>query len=262
MTRIFTDLFPVFYPCQSLLSVSSVFYQKCREFNITYLEQRKIQNVNFEAADRLIARGKELATALSATPIYAFEATNELWLPVRRYLHASGCATATVSAVQTNHQRQTKTRKSKNDLIDAMNIAKVFKNGESHATRMPHPTIGRLREYCRTHFFFPDKSGLRSVQLLVAMANRMHGIKFQINTGGSQMVSNGRCRRRLVWTFSVSFFLGEQIHRRQPAHLTRYQDWTANDVDNGEKLCPPYSSWKCLFPEATGQRICLRCRHL
>jgi transposase len=140
--------------------------------NNLVLEKRKLKNVDADAANWLIARGKALASDLKATPIYVFEATNELWLPLRRYLHAQGGATATVSAFQTHHARQTKVRKSKNDLIDAMNIAKVFKAGESHATRMPHSTIRCLREYCRTHFFF--------VQFLVACANRMHAVKFQI----------------------------------------------------------------------------------
>lgn len=134
------------------------------------LEKRKIKNVDFDASCWLVARGKEFAASYSAHPIFVFEATKDLWIPVRRYLHSCGCATATVSALQTNHQRKTKVRKSKNDLIDAINIAKVFKAGESHATRMPHLTLRLLREYCRTHFFF--------VQFLVAIANRLHGIKF------------------------------------------------------------------------------------
>ena len=116
------------------------------------LEKRKIKNVNLEAVQWLMAQGKELAQPFSAQPIYVYQATKEWWLPIRRYLHSNGCATATVSALQTHHARQTKVRKSKNDWIDAINVAKVFKAGESHATRMPHPTICDLREYCRTHF--------------------------------------------------------------------------------------------------------------
>ena len=140
--------------------------------NNTVLEMRKIKNLDFLAANWLIATGKQLASSLSVQPIYVFEATKDLWIPVRRYLHAQGHATATVSALQTHHARQTKVRKTKNDLIDAINIAKVFKAGESHATRMPHPTIRCLREYCRTHNF--------KAQFLTAIANRMHRIKFQI----------------------------------------------------------------------------------
>jgi transposase len=140
--------------------------------NNQVLKKRRIKNVNLKDASWLISTGKELAVSFSATPIYVFEATKDLWLPVRRFLHSSGCATATVSAVQTSHQRRTKVRKSKTDLIDAINAAKVFKTGESHATRMPHPVVRCLREYCRMHFFF--------VQFLCAIQNRMHGTKFQI----------------------------------------------------------------------------------
>jgi transposase len=140
--------------------------------NNQVLEKRKINNLELDDLSWLIATGKELAHPFSATPIYVFEATKDLWLPVRRFLHTGGFATATVSAVQANHQRKTKVRKSKNDLIDAINIAKVFKSGESHATRMPHPVIRCLREYCRSHFFF--------VQVLTAIQKRMHGIKEKI----------------------------------------------------------------------------------
>jgi hypothetical protein len=87
--------------------------------NNLVLEQKRINNVNFEDASWLISTGTELANRFSATPIYVFEATKDLWLPVRRYIHSSGFATAKVKAVQTNHQRKTKIRKSKNDLIDA-----------------------------------------------------------------------------------------------------------------------------------------------
>jgi len=61
-------------------------------------EKRKIKNVNLSSAQWLIAKGKEFGRSFDATPIYVFEATNELWLPIRRYLHFGGCATATVSA--------------------------------------------------------------------------------------------------------------------------------------------------------------------
>ncbi|MBI1925599.1 hypothetical protein HYR99_15265 [Candidatus Poribacteria bacterium] len=115
-------------------------------------EQRKIKNVDFSAAQWLMAKGKEVADPFSATPIDGFEATNELWLPLRRDLPSQRWATATVSALQTNHGRQTKVRQSQNDWIDAMNSAKVFKAGESHATRMPPPTRCCLRESSRTHF--------------------------------------------------------------------------------------------------------------
>jgi len=138
--------------------------------NNTVLEQRIIKNLSFSDANWLIETGVTLAAKFSATPIYIFEATGQLWVPLRRYINQQGYPTATVCALQTNHQRKTCIRKSKNDLIDAINVAKVFKNGESHASRIPHPVIANLREYCRLHLFFS--------QFLASLANRIAGTKF------------------------------------------------------------------------------------
>jgi transposase len=138
--------------------------------NNTVLEKRIIRNLSFSDANWLIETGVTFAAKFSATPIYIFEATGQLWVPLRRYIHQQGYPTATVCALQTNHARKTRIRKSKNDLIDAINIVKVFKNGESHASRMPHPVIANLREYMRLHLFFS--------QLLASIANRIHGTLF------------------------------------------------------------------------------------
>lgn len=138
--------------------------------NNNVLETKIIQNLSFSDANWLIAKGVALATNFSATPIYIFEATGQLWVPLRRYIHQQQYPTATVCALQTKHQRGTRIRKSKTDLIDAINVAKVFKNGESHASRIPHPVIANLREYCRLHLYLS--------QLLASIANRIHGVQF------------------------------------------------------------------------------------
>ena len=138
--------------------------------NNSALEQRIIRNLSFEDANWLIDTGVALATKFKATPIYIFEATGQLWVPLRRYIHHQGYPTATVCALQTNHARKTKIRKSKNDLIDAINVAKVFKSGESHASRIPHPVVANLREYCRLHLFLS--------QFLASCANRIAGTQF------------------------------------------------------------------------------------
>jgi transposase len=138
--------------------------------NNTVLAKRIIRNLSFEDANWLIETGVTLAATFKASPIYIFEATGQLWVPLRRYIHLKGYSTATVCALQTNHARKTRIRKSKNDLIDAINIVKVFKNGESHASRMPHPVIANLREYTRLHLFFS--------RLLASIANRSHGTIF------------------------------------------------------------------------------------
>jgi transposase len=138
--------------------------------NNKVLEEKNIQNLSFSDANWLLEKGVTLASSFKATPIYVFEATGQLWIPLRRHIHKQGYPTATVCALQTKHARRTKIRKSKTDLIDAIAVAKVFKNGESHASRMPHPVIANLREYCRLHLFF--------VQFLASIANRIHGTLF------------------------------------------------------------------------------------
>ena len=61
----------------------------------------------------------------------------------------------------------------KNDLKDAYNITKVFKQGESHATRILPEPLASLREYCRLHQFFTSYS--------VAIQNRMHCLRYQMH---------------------------------------------------------------------------------
>ena len=81
--------------------------------------------------------------------------------------------TATVCGRQVNHARATVTRKAKNDLKDAYNITKVFKQGESHASRILPKPLASLREYCRLHQFLTSYS--------VAIQNRMHTIRYQLH---------------------------------------------------------------------------------
>ena len=104
------------------------------------LSQRIIRNNNLQDMLWLIETGDRLATPFQAQPVYIFEATNVFWRAQRNFLHRAGYATATVCGRQTNHARGTVTRAAKNDLKDAYNITKVFKQGESHATRiLPEP---------------------------------------------------------------------------------------------------------------------------
>jgi transposase len=134
--------------------------------------QKIIQNNDLKDMLWLIATGDQLAAPYAATPIYVFESTNVFWRAQRNFLHRAGYATATVCGRQTNHARGTVTRKARNDLKDAYNIAKVFKQGESHATRILPEPLASLREYCRLHQFFTSYS--------VAIQNRLHGIRYAI----------------------------------------------------------------------------------
>jgi hypothetical protein len=137
--------------------------------------QKIIQNNTLKDMLWLITTGDQLAAPYAATPIYVFETTNVFWRAQRNFLHRAGYATATVCGRQTNHARGTVTRKAHNDLKDAYNIAKVFKQGESHATRILPEPLASLREYGRLHQFLTSYS--------VAIQNRMHGIRYAVFPG-------------------------------------------------------------------------------
>lgn len=137
------------------------------------LSQRIIRNNNLPDMLWLIETGDRLAAPFQAQPVYIFEATNVFWQAQRNFLHRAGYATATVCGRQTNHARGTVTRAAKNDLKDAYNITKVFKQGESHATRILPEPLASLREYCRLHQFFTSYS--------VAIQNRMHCLRYQMH---------------------------------------------------------------------------------
>ncbi len=137
------------------------------------LTQRIIRNNNLQDMLWLIETGDRLAAPFQAHPVYVFEATNVFWRAQRNFLQRAGYATATVCGRQTNHARGTVTRAAKNDLKDAYNITKVFKQGESHATRILPEPLASLREYCRLHQFLTSYS--------VAIQNRMHCLRYQMH---------------------------------------------------------------------------------
>ena len=136
------------------------------------LAHKTIRNCHLEDAQWLLASGNKLADPFGATPAYVFESTNNLWRPLWRFIQSQGGVTATVAGRQTAHSRSTKTRKAQNDFIDAKNIAKVFKDGYSHASRSPKEPIASLREYERLHLFVTE--------FAVAIQNRMNNIRFDI----------------------------------------------------------------------------------
>ena len=135
------------------------------------LSQRIIRNNNLQDMLWMIETGDRLAARFQSTPVYVFESTNVFWRAQRNFLHRAGYATATVCGRQTKHARSTVTRKTRNDLKDAYNIAKVFKQGDSHATRILPEPLASLREYCRLHQFLVSYS--------VAIQNRMYCIRYQ-----------------------------------------------------------------------------------
>lgn len=143
-------------------------YPQCKEV----LCQKLIRNNDLKEMLWLIAQGDELAARYEATPVYVFETTSVFWRAQRNFLHRAGYATATVCGRQTNHARATVTRKTHNDLKDAYNIAKIFKQGESHASRILPEPLASLREYCRLHQFFTSYS--------VAIQNRIYASRYAV----------------------------------------------------------------------------------
>lgn len=154
------------------------------------LTQRILRNNNLQDMLWLIDTGERLARPFGATPIYVFESTNVFWRAQRNFLQRAGYATATVCGRQTKHARATVTRKAKNDLKDAYNITKVFKQGESHATRILPEPLACLREYCRLHQFLTSYA--------VALQNRMHAIRYQIHPEFDALFAKPVCATTLA----------------------------------------------------------------
>jgi transposase len=176
------------------------------------LEQRIIPNNDLRGVTWLIETGHRLAPQFAAHPIYVFETTGPFWLPYRHFLHQAREATATVSAVQSKNARGTTTRKSKNDLKDAYNVAKVFKQGESHATRIPPEPIASLREYCRQHLFF--------VQYSVAIQNRMYNIHYRTHPEFASHFSKSVLPTTLA-LMRQELVLPQKLLACDPDHLTQ-----------------------------------------
>lgn len=166
------------------------------------LTRRIVRNNNLEDALWMIETGDRLAPRFQAVPIYVFESTNVFWRAQRNFLHRAGYATATVCGRQTKHARSTATRQAQYDLKDAYNIAKVFKQGESHATRILPEPLASLREYCRLHQFL--------VKYSVAIQNRMHATRYQIHPEFDDHFSESIC------TTTLSLMEEELVH---PLHL-------------------------------------------
>jgi transposase len=165
------------------------------------LESRMIPNHDWEALAWLIATGRHLAEPWGAQPIYIFEATGPFWRPYRHALHEAGLATATVCGRQSKHARATKTRKTKTDLVDAVNVARVFKNGDSHASRIPPEPMASLREYTRLHLFFIEQS--------VALQNRMYTLRYQIHPDFDALFSQS------ILSTTLALMQAELVHPYQ-----------------------------------------------
>jgi transposase len=152
--------------------------------------QRIVRNNNLQDMLWMIETGDRLAAQFAATPIYIFEATNVFWRAQRNFLHRAGYPTATVCGLQTKHARDTVTRKTKKDLKDAYNITKIFKQGESHASRILPEPLAALREYCRLHQFLTSYS--------VAIQNRMYTICYQVHPEFAGLFSKKVCPTTLA----------------------------------------------------------------
>jgi len=145
------------------------------------LSHRQVRNQHLPDALWLVEEGQRLAEPFQATPLYIFEASGPYWRPYRLFFHQLGCPTATVSGRQTRRAGGTGTRKRRNDLQAAFLVAKVFKQGESHASRIPPEPLATLREYTRLHLFFVEQS--------VALQNRMFDLRYQIHPGFDDLFS-------------------------------------------------------------------------
>jgi len=127
--------------------------------NHSLIKSLEIENCSLKDAEALTREAEEAAGRFACKPIFVFEATSILWRPLFAYLETSGYLCHTVSASQTNSSRKTKMRKTQTDEIDATQIAKLYKQGNSHPTKLPSEPLMSMRELTRLYSFLLDIRG-------------------------------------------------------------------------------------------------------
>lgn len=140
--------------------------------NHSIIKSLEIENCSLKDAEALTREAEEAADKFACKPIFIFEATSILWRPLFAYLETSGYPCHTVSASQTNSSRKTKMRKTQTDEIDATQIAKLYKQGNSHPTKLPSEPLMSMRELTRLYSFLLDIRG--------NIYNRMKTLSFQL----------------------------------------------------------------------------------
>ena len=124
--------------------------------NHSILKSLEIENCSLKDTEALIREAEEVADESGCRPVFIFEATSILWRPLFAYLQSSGYLCHTVSGSQTNSSRKTKTRKTQTDEIDAIQIAKLYKQGHSHPTKILSEPLMSIRELTRLYSFLLD----------------------------------------------------------------------------------------------------------
>jgi transposase len=77
--------------------------------------------------------------------LVAMEATGHYWMCLRAALERRGYATVVLNPIQTNARCNAQIRKTRNDRIDSVSIARVILAGEARATRVPDDQTAELR---------------------------------------------------------------------------------------------------------------------
>jgi len=140
--------------------------------NHSILKSLEVENCSLKDTKSLIREAEETADKFSCKPVFIFEATSVIWRPLFAYLQGSGYLCHTVSACQTNSSRKTKMRKTKTDEIDATQIAKLYKQGHSHPTKLLEEPLMSMRELTRLYSFLLDIRG--------NIYNRIKNLSFQL----------------------------------------------------------------------------------
>jgi len=140
--------------------------------NHSIIKSLEIENCSLKDAEALVREAEETADNFACKPVFIFEATSILWRPLFAYLEDSGYLCHTVSASQTNSSRKTKMRKTQTDEIDATQIAKLYKQGNSHPTKIPPEPLMSMREMTRLYSFLLDIRG--------NLYNRVKTLSFQL----------------------------------------------------------------------------------
>lgn len=118
---------------------------------------------NWHGFNLLLEQVLQAQDELNARPVFVLETSNVYWKPLYWHLNQQGALTRTVNGAQTKEKRAKRSRKNRDDIVDAKAAATVFLMGEAHQSKFPEPLWADLRELERLLIFI-DKftAGLQS----------------------------------------------------------------------------------------------------
>jgi len=125
---------------------------------------------------------KRIEKDFAAKPIVVMEATGHYHKTLFYSLNEAGFEVYIINPLQSNSIKNLNIRKVKNDKIDAVNIALLFRFQQLRPTNIPNEDLDSLRSLCRSYFNLVDE--------LTAYKNRLLAIVDQLMLNFSDVFDN------------------------------------------------------------------------